>query len=608
MSVSNFSLPLILPKVMEVLQESLEPALMEAEIRWQPPPGYSLVDYTPKSLGVVYSQQTCQSFAFLRKNSNLSSPMTNGVRGDVRTDSSLSPATLVGHLVGGKEVQLPIRQAIVPPLNAHQSQELTYLLTQMGHWSKIEELEILRLQANSRKNSVEEEEGGKSEEEPSSPKKPRLNGEIATLDALPTATELQDDMVKLSLSSGISCTYTYFKGQGGRNIIQLLPYHQQFAVQRTKNGITPHQIRVKETRKRPSSRHSIWKQQYMRRHQWSPSPSTSSPTSVVASTISAVGNSFMSLVSNVFHTSSLGIKEGKTLEDELELQKRKGKQLYWDESKNEIKYPQSYYKPTPSGSGRRQKTTALALATTKSSKHAPRVSHEKVVRASSINGHCKSSHHRSTGQFLFSSVSDSIHSPPSTLLYPSHTSSSSSHQNSTTTMDNNSSSSSDDEEDDMTISDSESDSSLDLDWEALPKTREYMPIIQMQLFSGAWPILRGFSYAIRVPLSEIRLLPLSASQTDKWSSNPQSTSNGSSVPRTCLPSSQDIDDESNAHFWSTALAVVCFKECFPELEKEWKLIVAKSERWMERNLDQCGLGMDQVYTKSRELLFRNNSS
>ena len=581
---------------------------MEAEIRWQPPPGYSLVDSTPKSLGVIYSQQTRLAFAFLRKNSNLQSslPKTNGHRGGVE---SLSPATLIGHLVGGKAVQVPVQQSIVPPLNSQQSQDLTNLLSQIGQWSKIEELEVLRLQANSRKNSIQDE----GDDEPN-PKRLRLNGTTPPLTDLPSASELQDDLLRLSLDSGIFCPFTYFKGHGGcgREIIQLLPYfRQQHNVQmsavgliKRTNGMTPHPKRIGDTRKRPMSRHSTRDQllkQQRRHHPRLPPSNTSPSTSVVASTISAVGNSIISLVSNIFQTSSssLDIEDGKTLEDEMAIQERKGTQLYWDESRNEIKYPQSYYqsssKPsTPSNAG----CPRAASVITKSSKHPTPVGlHEKVVRSSNSNGQCKSFHNLNAGQFLLSSLS--IHPPSSGVLCPSYSSksrmSSSTHQNCITT-DNNSSSSSDDEEDDLTISDSESDSSLDLDWEALPKTREYMPIIQMQLFNGAWPMVRGFSYAIRVPPSEIRLLPLASSKGDF-------VDTASSVPQ--KHASQDIDD---AHFWSTALAVVCFRECFPEFEKEWKLIVAKSECWMEQNLDQCGLGMDQVYTTARELLFRNSDN
>ena len=582
---------------MEVLHESLEPALMDAKIQWQPPLGYSIVDSTPKSLGVVYSQQTRLAFAFIKKNSDVQSlsPKMNGYHVD---GEPLSPATLKGYLVGGKEVKVPVQQSVLPPLNSQQSQELSHLLSQVGHWSKIEELEILRLQANSRKNSTEEEE-----EVPHS-KRPRLNGMKSALISLPSASELKDDLLRLSLDSGISSSFTYFIGHGesGRSIIQLLPYQRQenahMSIGRI-NGIVPHTKRVGDTRKRSSAQQSVREQQKQRsQRQQSSTSSHTSSTSVVASTLSAVGNSFMSMVNNIFQTSSgsLGFEDGKTLEDEMDIQKRKRTQLYWDESRNEIRYPQSYYQ-----SNNKASTTS---ASTKSSKHLiPAVSNGKAFQSSATtNGHSKPFYHLNAGQSLLTSSSGHP-PPPSVLLHPSHSSlphlSSSAKQSFTSTDTSSSSSSSDDEEDDiLNISDSESDSSLDWDWEALPKTREYMPIIQMQLFSGAWPVVRGFSYAIRVPPNEIKLLPLASNRTNKGTA----VGKGLSVPR---PTSQDMD---NAHFWSTALAVVCFRECFPKFEKEWRLIVAKAECWMEKNLDQCGLKMDRVYATAKELLFKNEDN
>ena len=607
---------------------------MDARVQFHAPPGYSIVESTPKSLGVAFSCQDRLSFAFLKKNSRLSSaPLTNGF--DSNSDSAV-PATLVGCTVGGKRVKLPIQEAAIPQLNVKQLEELVQLLTQMGHWSKVEEQEILALQANSRKSSVEDDDRGSREGEPSS-KRQRLNGDVSIPLQLCSTTELRTDLMSLSLDCGILCSGTYLRGTSktGRKLMQLVPHRQQQSVtcgvaKRRKNGIISRQQQQKilsDFSPSPSSSSS-------------PSPSFSSPsfstpsfsspsssssscssTSSSSSPVSLVSRSMSSLsalvskVGSIFQTTPTPMDlddDGKTLEDEMEIQNLRKTQPSWSHGRDKLRYPQSYYQSSiatsPASSSALHHRKASATSSKSSKRHL-------LADGTDLSGvvNRRSKPQLSTGHFL--TPTSTSHSAPSSFLLcdvPLSAESSCSfspvlshHHHHGAASDNSSCTSSNDKEDSVSISDSESDSSLDL--ESLPNTRQYQGIIQSQLFGGAWPLDRGFYGAIRISKSDIKQLPLTDEHNGQWSQSiqlpNQETGKGVMVPR-----SRDIDEELKPHFWCTALAVVCFRECYPELEVEWKLIVAKGVDWLKQNLDQCGMELDEVYDTARRVLFRNNTT
>lgn len=555
---------------MEVLKESLGPFLVDTKIRWHPPKGYSVVDSTSKSLGTIYCHQTHLAFAFLKR-----SQETYDSSETAHSSSSLASICCS---LRDKEVTLPVKEARLPPLMPAQATELASILAQVGRWRRLEELEIDRLLSVSRKNSTEEDEDGEEEEEEESEpkaKRLRLNGDNTTSalssSPLPSASEIQKNLLGLSLESGISCPFTYFRGTAtdGRKVVQALPY-KQTSVNHSKgrNGLSLHQKRYNELRKRKhrhnNNNNSAGAQQQR----------MSVAAAIAKSTISVVGNSIMNFV-NLFHSDVSVMEEGKTIEDEVELQKQKGTQLYWDDSRGEIRYPSTYYQEN------RHSSSTSAKHLHRSNHKMNSVGHSRTNHfrpSPTVNGHCRPVAMEVDAQAT--PISSYLPTVPAHRYIPDN------------------SSSSDDEEEDFTISDSESDSSVELDWDSLPKTREYLPIIQMQLFSGAWPMVHEFSYAVRVPLGEIGRLPLRQS--------------GNSTKPTTSPSVQqknqlqDRDEEATAHFWTTALAVVCFRECFPQFEKEWELIVHKGEEWIEQNLDQCALSIGEVQTKARELLFRKS--
>ena len=590
---------------MEVLKESLEPFLMDTEIRWNPPRGYTVVDSTPKSLGTAYCHRTHLAFAFLKKTTS-----DNG-----RSVSS-PPAMISGRLggQGGTEVKVPIHEAVLPPLTPLQTAELASVLARVGAWSKLDELEVARLLAVSRKNSMEEAE----EEELSAceprPKRPRLNGEAAASNGShahnhahnhPPPAELQKQLVRLSLEAGIPCPFTFYKGalptehEGGA--VQALPYKHASSLAHVghqnggKNGVVSQRYQNMMRRRRHHHHHH---HPHKNRSSTTEPPQGESIAATIAkSTFSAVSSTLMNFV-NLFHPEAVSERdEGKTIEDEMEMGKRKGTQLYWDEQRGEIKYPSMYFKPSKSSSPS-QSVDANRHHHHHHHHHHRSKAKQTAVAASGGGGGAPQNHAHTNGHHHH----HHYRSPRGQAATPyRHASSSSNQQNNSNAMDTSSSS---DDEEDVTISDSESDSSVELDWQSLPKTREYLPMIQMQLFNGAWPMVHEFSYAVRVPLGEIGRLPLLG---DPKGPSQQKTT--PVLPRPPPPpphrnSTQDLDEEVAAHFWTTALAVTCFRECFPQFESEWELIVSKGEAWLEQHLDQCALGKEEVQSMAKELLFR----
>ena len=603
---------------MEVLKESLNPFLMDTEIRWHPPQGYSVVDSTPKSLGTLYCHQTRLAFAFLRR----TDADTASNHRDSCNGTSQSPATILGSL-HGMEVRVPIEEAILPPLSPPQVEELASLLKQVGQWSKLDELEVARLLSVSRKNSTEDE-GEETGEKPRA-KRPRLNGDVtdsgtgnchsvtpsslSSAPAVPIATggEIQRDLLNLSLESGIPCPFTYLRTScsDGREVLQALPYKRPtLSVSGGKNGVTLHRPKRRRRHNGPQGH--------------APQDGVSRATALAKSTISVVSSSIMNFVS-MFHSDSssslLEAEDGKTIEDEVELQNHKGNQLFWDENRGEIKYPATYYHHSSNhhhhhhllqNGGSKSTSSSASSSPTNHGSHVTRPHPHHTKDQAPTNGYSRHHNHQmqNTGMACQTAtpLSSQCHSPSRPAVPTS------SHRHSPSRPDQryvvDTSSSSDDEEDSFGISDSESDSSVELDWETLPKTREYLPLMQMQLFSGGWPIGHEFSYAIRVPMGEIGKLPLLGQQKQQKPAPAGVKQMTMQNSISCVVGSASQEEEELAHFWTTALAVACFRECFPQFEEEWELIVRKGEEWLDRNLNQCALSKGQIQTTAKELLFR----
>ncbi len=481
---------------MEVLQESLEPYLIDSSLNWLPPKGFSLLESTPKSLGTIYSSSTNTAFALLQQEGP---PCPTGVlNGSVEI---IGPS-------GDEQVTVKIDPTPLPTLTPSQSLEMASILDKVATWSKLQDMEA-SLAASSRKNSHNEDD--KAIQEPQ-PKRIKLNGSI--LNGKMVDSELCNELVELSIASGIPCSLTCFHGND--QLQQLLP-HKQLTNHAHKPCPSTRSTSVAYSSRRAERIRKMEARNRMRMNHEALSkpsvPSTpASVSSVALNTFTKLGTTFRNMASSfgLVSPDPVQIPNGHCIDDHLQYQTLRKTQLHFDESRGKIVYP-SYY----------------------------RTNKEPVV-----NGH---------------------HDTP-TPRYNGHRTTPSSE------------SSSDDED---FISDTDSNSSLDPDWDNLRQPTELRPLIQMQLYSGAWPMVRAFSYAVGVPLDEVRQL------TEKY-------------PKTVT---QPKDDD-HSNIWTTSLAVCCLEEYFPEFRTEWEVVALKARQWVESECQGEGPSNDRIYAISRSLVTR----
>ena len=337
---------------------------------------------------------------------------------------------------------------------------------------------------------------------------------------------IHKQLVEISLLSNIPTPLTYLTNESEsrcKRIIQVLPYGKNFCD--TQKSITVSSYH-KDRHRRRNHRHHL-----RRCHFVSSGHASISLTSIARQTLSNFSSRLKSMV-GLFLPDQNSVVAGdvQMLEDEVEYQEKKGSQLQLDDAHNII-YPSFYYNipvssKMPSHSEKSKEMTLLKNEV------------ESSKQSESLN------------PLLWSSGGNVV---------TEHSS---------------------DEEVEVNISDNESDSSVDPEWDDLKPPSDLLPLIHMQLHSGAWPLVRPFSYAVGIPIDEIRKLP--------------------------LVSKHNVRDntEDGANFWSTALAVVCLEEHFAHLSSEWEIIAFKGRRWLECNQHVCSLTMDEVYNVARKLVIK----
>ena len=510
----------------------MQPSMSNVMLQWHPPKGYSVVDSSPRNLGTLFSGNSYSAFAFLRR----TDPAVNGTHAPC-SDMVVptGTATLTG-LVDGKQVEIEINPVTLPTLSDTQGEEITSLLSLSATWSKLCDLELQAL-TSSRKNS-QNESGDDQVGEPLA-KKPRLNGSVHT------ENPFREELTELSLRSGILCPLTYLQSEGGsiRQIIPLphsslskptpKPAHPSPAATATHNRGGPTTLRYRKRKHSHNNHHhtSLQKQD-----------SSFTLTSLARNTFSAIG----STIKTVASLTTFGlvgqeplpiIENGQSIDDEIEYQETRHSQLHWDETKGSIVYPDIYYCSHPENSGHlcngsssdcRTYRKLLGKRPRRSSKHSSHPYHHQTVQFPSA----------ATFPPLVSSVPDlrlsEVYSTSAAV----------------------------EEEEELDISDTESDSSVDPDWEDLHKPSELLPLIHMQLFSGAWPLVRAFSYAVGVPLEEIRKLPLPSGPNHnhhhQQQSNEEERERLTSGPLLLLlpaSSSTSLSYRVSGRWWHTKVAV-----------------------------------------------------
>lgn len=536
---------------MEVLTTTLEPTLTDSVLRWNPPEGYRVVDSTPKNLNSLYAGITSTAYAFLQR-----SPETENVSIASTTRGS---ATITGKICG-EQVEIPVDQAELPSMTSQQSKAFSSILLRSALWSKLNDLETQAF-SNSRKNSQNDQ---KLQEPPA--KRPKLNG-MACDTLFDNASKqndatTQEQLVRLSVDSHIPCGLTHFRSRGThQTMIQILPYKQNSS---SKSSMKSSQVPVSKSQMlRRSDRKRV-------RSQFKGKNSTQlSFASLAKSTLTAMGSTLKSVVSSVtfgigYSDSSQSMEIGQTIDAELEYQKMKDSRLYWNDSEGgKLVYPPMYYQSRDSSKKNKQLHPSIGRPHRKVTKH--NLNGTSPVPLP-INGITPSS----------SCLSEQA-PVQSTVIEPNACGG----------------------EDDFTISDTESDSSVDPDWGDLRRPREILPLIHMQLFDGAWPMVRAFSYAVGVPLDEIRKLPV-------FLKDSRSTLQSVLPSHPSAPNQPNQDDSDKANFWCTALALACFEEYFPHLRPEWELIAFKGRFWLEQNLHHCQLTYTDIHQIAKELVLRKS--
>ena len=530
--------PLNFLQVMEVLKDSMQPSMSNVVLKWHPPKGYTVVGTSPRNLGTLFTGNSYSAFAFLRR----SYPMLNGSHDGY--DDVIAPtgtATLVG-LVNGEQVNIDIDPVTLPPLSTLQNKEMTMLLSRSATWSRLCDLELQTL-SSSRKNSQNDSNEECVSEPPT--KKPRLNGVHPSPPPLHTQQKpildnpLGEELTELSLRSGILCPMTYLESVCGK-IRQIVPAPPSKLVKPTHvthcNGGT--------------AIHSRKRKHYDSKHcHASLSNATFTVSSFAKNTISAISNT-LKTVANITTFGLVGqetsppIENGTSIEDEIEYQEKRHSQLHWDETKGNIVYPDIYYRSHPGKHHNRPNGSATE-------------NHHRIKR--SRHSRCFKHTHQSI-----------LHVPAASDHHFAETGNDSG-----------------EEDQDLTISDTESDSSVDPDWDDLHKPNELLPIIHIQLFNGAWPLIRAFSYAVGVPLEEIRKLPLSREAPD--------------CNKILL-----INKEKAAQLWATTVALVCLEENFSEFQSEWEVVAYKGRSWIEHELLHTELSLEEMQRTARELMLRQS--
>ena len=554
----------------------MQPSLTSTILQWHPPQGYTVVDSSPHNLGTLFSGSSYSAFALLQRTEQTANGACGDDDGNDDESSSCSGFATITGMVSGEQVNVKIDSVPLPAMTAPQSREMASLLLHSTLFSKLGDLEMQTL-SSSRKNSQNDAEEH-SEEPPA--KRSRLNGTNSSHYVAPSPVPssqkplhnlmVREELAELSISSGILCGLTYFRSDDG-HIVQIVP-------------LSP--CLLSKSNSKPSYHNhqngsSTYFHRKRKRNSKSELTSAVSLSSLAKNTISCIGST-LKAVANITTFGLIGqelpfIENGQRIEDEVEYLEHRHLRLHWDESRGNIVYPKIYYRSHPSN---------LCPESPEQPKRRVRHAQHKKVGQSAQYPNVATNSILCNGTVISTTPNGAHLSPPFNhhMVLARELAEGGSY------------SAGEDDEEGFTISDTESDSSVDPDWEDLRKPNELLPLIHMQLFSGAWPMVRAFSYAVGVPLEEIRKLPLcSCDPKDE-----EASSNSSDQHR------QGSGQERKPHFWATALALACLEQHFAGLKMEWEVVAYKGLCWLEQEQHHTGLSMSEVQRIAQELVLRQS--
>ena len=518
-------------QVIETLKTSLQPALLKATIHWTPPSGYTIVDTIPRSFDTVFPNVTYSAFAVLQKkqdNSSIDSPCP------------ISMATLSGKLAGS-EKSFAISNCAAFHIRGDGGVHLEFAeaILKACAWAKIHSLEedCLRFRAN---KTVNDE--GTTGCEPMQ-KKPRLNG--ASSVSVPSSPVrslhlLRDELQAYSMCSGVPCSLARHQAVGASGMCHMTPLPAHAHQHNSSHTASPLPRKMASQRSMRASRKRTASGSFA-----SSFLSSISLSSLARSTVSTV-SSAAKTAANIasfgllsFDEPDVSIEAGERIEDQLYYQNKKDR-LHWDDQ-HQLVYPKFYFSSS---------SNASHSSTTNSPES----------RAQLRNGQSTSISPPSECQEFASSDANSVaeNALKSTTQGNKETFPTPSKQS-------------------LSGSVCASGSS-----EGIRIPCSFIPLVEMQLVSGAWPLVQPVLCATGISLATIRNLHVPSDHTH---SNHFHGSNG-------------INSSSEGHVWATAIAIACLQENYSQYKSEWELVALKGELWLSKH---CKSPSD-IHMHARDLI------
>ena len=513
---------------MEVFHSCLTPYLRDVSITLSPPPDFTTTTIFPSFIPpLLYPGNTQTSYSALKKTSQVSQSSSS-------TSGLISSASCSGYIVedDGRTQEIKYTMSCLAEESLMTSDRIVAIL-QSSAWAKMAALEFQLIQTRFQK--PHDEDGPPT-------KRPRINGTTPHQVEQCDYESLCDELVSISLMSGVPYfPYTHYCASNeGSKVCQILPWNGPKRVD--KGGQDDIMLVNVPIRKRPRSK--------------DPSSDDSSMSSVFSSlsfSLSSLAKKTASSINNVVKTAvnvaTLGlvnmdddtatIETGERIEDQ-DYYQNKTSRIHWN-SHRELVLPDFYYISRSSTS--------------------PNSSQEQSNEATSSN-------------YLSSQAPrDKI-----SLLPPDYSVDSERLEQSNQFGEVYSNGYVDNNEAEETCSSSS-------DNNQLLSTRfdlhaNYIPLLQMQLPSGAWPLLPSLAVAIGVPIKIISELPIS---------------NGHS-------SHLSVNGLHSGHFWATALALAFLDTHFPQLRIEWYLMAHKGRQWLSGKTECVPISFSDIDSKAIHLV------
>ena len=545
---------------MEVVKSCLLPSLNNLSVDWSPPLGYSLEESFPNPSAPYFAGTVRTVFSLLTKSQG------------APQNGTIPPPTsspIVSGSLSGKDILIAADCSY--ETNSPNSDTYNSILHNAA-WAKMNHLNDKLLTQQFNKNNVTNEEA----KEPVT-KKPRLNGLHNSLST--ASSDIIDEIVSMSLSSHVPYyPYTHFKSSDEKGVCQVLPWNGPLRAER-KQPEANDVLRVKvPIRKRQRDFNS------------SSVPQTALfPSLSLSSIAKKTTSSFGSVIKTAVNVATFGLvnlddtalESGERIEDQ-DYYQNEDKRIHWDENKHLI-LPSCYYPsqsssdvktdthksipsdPSISGNCQSHCSTEIKLDSYKSI-NTDQSSRDDIKKVQAVDYSRKPIHYARyppvnndicyTSEFPYSSISSPI---AEDIMDTSNQ---------------------------MTNEENMS--------QELKLQPNYLPLVQLQLSCGGWPLLSAIAAATCVPMEKIVNLPLR---------------NGLSL-HTKRNGTNGFHAETSqtGHFWATALALACLRVHYNNFFTEWELISLKAEAWLEDHRDCLLMSLSEAQEMAVQLVSNHNYS